>query len=93
MGRIFLWAGQGSTIDSEIDTEFLGRIHNQSARELRWQGFSVLEVPVGLSLPKAIAWINVRAQPGDVALALETDTFPSPKVRGTSVFWRCIMMI
>ena len=87
MGRIFLWAGQGSTIDSEIDTEFLGRIHNQSARELRWQGFSVLEVPVGLSLPKAIAWINIRAQPGDVALALETDTFPSPKVRGTRVFY------
>jgi len=68
MGRIFIWAGQGSTIDSEIDTEFLGRIHNQSARELRWQGFSVLEVPIGLSSPKAIAWINIRAQPGDVAL-------------------------
>ncbi len=87
MGRIFIWAGQGSTIDSEIDTEFLGRIHKQSARELRQQGFSVLEVPIGLSLPKAIAWINIRAQPGDVALALETDTFPSSKVRGTRIFY------
>ena len=87
MGRIFIWAGQGSTIDSEIDTEFLGRIHNQSARELRWQGFSVLEVPVGLSLPKAIAWINIRAQPGDVALALETAAFPNSRVRGTRVFY------
>jgi hypothetical protein len=87
MGRIFIWAGQGSTIDSVIDTEFLARIHHQSASELQWQGFSVLEVPIGLSLPKAIAWINIRAQPGDVALALETDTFPSSKVRGASVFY------
>ena len=87
MGRIFIWAGQGSPIDSDIDTAFLARIHNQSARELRWEGFLVLEVPVGLSLPQAIAWINVRAQPRDVALALETAAFPSSEVRGTSVFY------
>ncbi|MBD2076993.1 glucosaminidase domain-containing protein [Phormidium sp. FACHB-592] len=87
MGQIFLWAGQGSPIDSDIDTAFLARLHNQSARALKGQGFSVLEVPVGLSLPKAIAWINVRARPGAVALALETATFPSAKVRGTSVFY------
>ncbi|MBW4579601.1 MAG: glucosaminidase domain-containing protein [Tildeniella nuda ZEHNDER 1965/U140] len=87
MGRIFLWAEQGSPIDGDIDTAFLARLHHQSAGELKGQGFSVLEVPVGLSLPKAIAWINVRAQPGDVALALETATFPSANVRGTSVFY------
>ncbi|MBW4472707.1 MAG: glucosaminidase domain-containing protein [Stenomitos rutilans HA7619-LM2] len=87
MGRIFLWAGQGSTIDGEIDTACLARIHHQSAGDLKYQGFLVFEIPVGLSLPKAIAWINVRSQPGDVALALETATFPSANVRGTSVFY------
>ncbi|MBW4694681.1 MAG: glucosaminidase domain-containing protein [Lyngbya sp. HA4199-MV5] len=87
MGRIFLWAGQGSTIDGEIDTACLAHILHRSAGVLKGQGFLVLEVPVGLSLPKAIAWINVRSQPGDVALALETATFTSANVRGTSVFY------
>lgn len=87
MGRIFLWAQQGSTIDGDIDTAFLARLHHQSAGKLKGQGFAVLEVPVGLSSSKAIDWINVRAQPGDVALALETATFPSANVRGTSVFY------
>lgn len=87
MGRIFIWAGPGRTIDGVIDAEVLVQLRNQIARTLRSRGFAVLEVPAGLSLPEAIAWINARAQPGDVALELETDAFPNPNVRGTSVFY------
>jgi hypothetical protein len=96
MGRIFLWARQGHTTDgasdlddgaSDVNLNLLVPVSSQSARELRFSHFSVLEVPVGLSLPKAIAWINGRAQVGDIALALETAAFSSTKVRGTSIFY------
>lgn len=87
MGRIFIWAKAGHAIDGVIDSEILVRIHNQSASELRHQGFTVFEVPTKLSLPEAIAWINVRSQLGDVALALETSAFSSTSVRGSTVFY------
>lgn len=87
MGRIFVYAKQGHTIDGVIDAEILVRIYKQSASELRHDGFTVLEVPTELSLPKAITWINARSQPGDVALALETATFSSSNVRGSTVFY------
>jgi hypothetical protein len=47
-----------------------------SFRSARWTEFT-----------EAIAWINGRAQTGDIALALETVAFPSTKVRGTRVFY------
>lgn len=86
MGQIFIWTAQKHTINGVIDTKLLMPMQVQSARELRWRHCSVLEVPVDLSLPKAIDWINVRALPGDVALALEITAFPNANVRGTSVF-------
>jgi hypothetical protein len=87
MGRIFIWSKQGHTIDGVIDVEILARLHNRSARQLRAEGFTVFEVPVGLSLSKAIDWINVRSQLGDVALALETSIFANSKIRGVCVFY------
>jgi len=87
MGRIFLYAQQGRAINGVIDAEILVRMYKQSARELRYEGFTVLEVPTELSLPEAIAWINVRSQLGDVALALETAAFPNSNVRGSTVFY------
>lgn len=86
MGQIFIWVAQKHTINGVLDTKLLTPMQVQSAKELRWRHCSVLEVPVDLSVPKAIDWINVRALPGDVALALETTAFPNANVRGTSVF-------
>jgi hypothetical protein len=87
MGRIFIYAKQGDTVHGVVDTEILVPICKQSARELRYEGFTVFEVPTGLSLLDAIAWINTRSQLGDVALALETAAFPSSNVRGSTVFY------
>lgn len=87
MRQIFIWIRQGSTINGVLNTERLAPIRSQSARELRYEGFTVLEVPTELSLPNVINWINVRTSPGDVALALETATFPNSNVRGTTVFY------
>lgn len=87
MGRIFVYAKQAHTINGVVDTEILASIYKQSARELRYEGFTVFEVPTGLSLLDAIAWINARSQLGDVALALETAAFPSSNVQGSTIFY------
>lgn len=89
MGRIFVWAGEGLAIDGNgfVDRDVLVRMHHQSAKELKSHGSSVFEVPPGLSLPEAINWINLRAQLGDIALALEVDAFPNSDIRGTSIFY------
>ena len=96
MERIFLWSRQGHTTDgasdldhgaSDLNLNLLVLVSSQTAKELRWRDFAVLEVPIELSLPKAIAWINGRAQSGDIALALETAAFSSSKVRGTRAFY------
>ena len=54
--------------------------------ELRSRSFEVLSVPDDLSLNDTIAWINSRDRPGDVALEIHADAFPTTTVRGASVF-------
>lgn len=49
--------------------------------------FEVLAVPDELSSTQTVDWINVRAQPGDVALELHADAYANSKIRGASVFY------
>lgn len=87
MGRIFILAEPGAGSDGAIAPEVLVEIRNLTANELRSRGFNVLEVPSSLDLTTAIAWINRLARPEDVAIALETDAFSDPSVRGTTAFF------
>lgn len=62
-------------------------IQNRVTAELRLQGFAVVEVPTGLELAEAIAWIKRRADSNDVALSIQTDAFLNPDARGTTAFY------
>lgn len=86
MGRIFLYAGQAGTINESVEDALI-RIRNLIADKLRSQGFKVLEVPDELDLAEAIAWINRRARPNDVALSIQMDVFANPEARGASAFY------
>lgn len=86
MGQIFLFSGEAIATDESVE-EALIRIRNLVANQLRSRGFKVLEVPQELELAEAITWINRRANPGDVALAIQTDAFSNPTARGASVFY------
>lgn len=85
-GRIFLFANSPRTVNQPIQRSLV-QMRRSVAAPLRSQGFTVLEVPSQLPLPDAIAWINRRAQPGDVALAIQTDAFFNPATRGASAFY------
>lgn len=85
MGRIFLYANQSVAIDESAE-EALIRLRDLVVDRLRSRGFTVFTVPP-LELPEAIAWINRRARPGDIALAIQTDAFRNPAARGASIFY------
>lgn len=86
MGRIFLYVDQAGPRDETLEKALI-QISNLVADKLRAQGFNVLQVPQTLELPEAIAWINRRARPDDIALQIQTNAFLNPDVRGTSVFY------
>lgn len=85
MGRIFLYANQSAAIDETAEAALV-RIRDRVVDLLRSRGFTVFTVPP-LELSGAIAWINRRARPGDVALAIQTDAFGNPAARGASIFY------
>lgn len=84
--RIFLYVSAVTPANASIESA-LGVIQQLTVKRLRSKGFTVLEVPRGLALRDAIAWINERAVQGDVALAIQTDAFFNPRVRGVSAFY------
>jgi hypothetical protein len=86
MGRIFLYVGEAGAINEAVE-EALIRIGNLVADDLRSRGFRVLDVPDELELTEAITWINRRARPDDVALAIQLDAFFNPEARGASAFY------
>lgn len=85
MGRIFLYANQPAAIDESAEAALV-QIRDRVVDILRSRGLTVFTVP-SLALPEAIAWINRRTQPGDVALALQIDAFSNPAARGASIFY------
>jgi len=85
MGRIFLYANQSTAIDESAEAALI-QIRDRVVDLLRSRGFTVFTVP-SLELPEAIVWINRRARPGDVALAIQTDAFGNPAARGASIFY------
>jgi hypothetical protein len=97
MGRIFISAGHGGLDDGLVDpgtvaggtTEAreLVLLRELVATELRSQGFEVIEVPDIFNLAESIAWINLRARPGDIAVELQLNAASNPTVRGTNVFY------
>lgn len=85
-GRIFLFTNSVGPVIQPVEAASV-LIQNLVADRLRAEGFTVLEVPRGLELPEAIAWINLRAIQGDVALSIQTDAFFNPDARGASAFY------
>ncbi len=85
--RIFLFVDAVRPANPSIESALL-LIQQLTAKRLRSKGFTVLEVPKGLALRDAISWINQQATQGDVALAIQTDAFFNPTVRGVSAFYR-----
>jgi hypothetical protein len=86
VGRVFLFANFVGPANQPVEAALV-LIQNLVAERLRAKGFTVLEVPRGLELPEAIAWINQRAVQGDVALSIQTDAFFNPDARGASAFY------
>ncbi|MCU0548900.1 MAG: N-acetylmuramoyl-L-alanine amidase [Leptolyngbya sp. Prado105] len=87
MKQVFLFTNSANFANQPIAAALVS-IRNQAAAELRAQGFPVSEVPATLTSPEAIAWINRRAKPGDVALSIQTDAFLNPNARGVTAFYR-----
>jgi N-acetylmuramoyl-L-alanine amidase len=97
MGRIFLSAGHGGTEQGKLDPGTV-RDGTTEAREMmllrdavltetRSRGFEILSVPDDLSVAQTISWINARQRPGDIALELHADAFPSPLFQKTAAFF------
>lgn len=84
--QVFLFASPAKSNNQFFEAAST-KLQNQVVTELKSQGFTVLEVPRGLELADAIAWINRRANAGDVALAIQTDAFFNPDARGTTAFY------
>jgi len=90
--QIFLFVNSAGLVNQAIKDNqsikaALVGIRNRVAAELRLQGFAVVEVPTGLELAEAIAWIKRRADSSDVALTIQTDAFLNPDARGTTAFY------
>jgi hypothetical protein len=66
MSKIFLWADR-------VDSEQLDLLCDRVVTDLQRRPSKIILVPHLTSLLTAIAWINARARPGDVALALESN--------------------
>ncbi|MBE9180804.1 N-acetylmuramoyl-L-alanine amidase, partial [Oculatella sp. LEGE 06141] len=97
MARIFISAGHGGLEGGVVDSGVIAGgttearemilLRDLIVAELRSRRYEVLAVPDDLSMSQTLSWINVRAQPGDVALEIHTDSFNNPSVRGATVYY------
>ncbi len=101
MGRIFISAGHGTLESGNSDqgaimgtmTEAVEMIALRDVLMVelrsrdRTQDSEVIAVPDELSLEQTIRWINIRAQPGDIALELHADAFLNPDTKGAAVYY------
>ncbi len=98
MGRIFVWSGyRGEETARIVEPVTIARritqiqeiifLADRLILELQARGCQVFEVPNELSLSASIEWINRRCLPGDVALAIDTNSFSDPNLWGTSIFY------
>ncbi|MEB3212003.1 MAG: N-acetylmuramoyl-L-alanine amidase [Leptolyngbyaceae bacterium] len=101
MGRIFISAGHdtsgsgnsdpGAVIGAMTEAAEMIALRDVLAVELRSRDrahdFEVFVVPDELNLSQTVHWINVRAQPGDVAVELHADAFTHPDVKGAAVYY------
>jgi hypothetical protein len=85
-GRIFLYVNFVGPASPSINAALV-QIQTIAADRLKAEGFTVLKVPRPLKSPEAIAWVNQRAASGDIALAIQTDAFLNPNVRGAGAFY------
>jgi N-acetylmuramoyl-L-alanine amidase len=101
MGRIFISAGHdirgngnsdsGAVVGTMTEAAEMIALRDLLVVELRSrdraQDFDVLVVPDELGLYQTVQWINVRSQPGDVAIELHADAFTHPDVKGAAVYY------
>lgn len=97
MGRIFLSAGHGGFEQGTIDPGAIAggtteaqemiQLRDLMVLELRSRSLEVLSVPDDLSEAQSVAWINSRAQAGDVAFEIHTGSFTNPSLRGATCFY------
>jgi N-acetylmuramoyl-L-alanine amidase len=96
MAKIFLSAGHGGIENGGLDSgavaggtteaEEMKRTRDLIETELKNRNFTVISVPDLLSLKESIAWINKRANRGDVAVEIHADS-ATPAARGASAFF------
>lgn len=97
MGRIFVAAGYGETedyrtvlagaVDRVAAVQQTALLRDRIVQMLQSGGYEALAVPDGLELHQAIAWINCRCRPGDVALSLQLAHTAETKTRGAIAFY------
>jgi hypothetical protein len=97
MAKIFISAGHGgfengvqdtgAVIEGTTEAQEMIRIRDLVLPELRSRGLQVLSVPDDLSLAQTIAWINARAQSGDVALEIHASAYNNAAVRGATAYY------
>ncbi|TYQ24653.1 cell wall hydrolase [Pseudanabaena sp. UWO311] len=97
MGKIFISAGHGGFEGSfrdlsemtggAMETAELAATRDLVIAELRSRGISISIPSDDLNLTEAIAWINARATPQDVALSLQIDIANTSELRGTTAYY------
>ena len=97
MARIFLSAAHGgieagrpdpgSIVGNTTEAAEMIQLRDVVVAELRSRNLTILAVPDDLSLEQTLAWINARAQAGDVALEIHANAYSNPAVRGASVYY------
>jgi N-acetylmuramoyl-L-alanine amidase len=97
MGKIFISAGHGGFEGSfrelsemtggAMETAELAATRDLVIAELRSRGISISIPSDDLNLSEAIAWINARATPQDVALSLQIDIANTSELRGTTAYY------
>ncbi len=97
MGKIFISAGHGGFEGSfrdlsemtggAMETAELAAIRDLVIAELRSRGISISIPSDDLNLTEAIAWINARATPQDVALSMQIDITSTSELRGTTAYY------
>jgi N-acetylmuramoyl-L-alanine amidase len=97
MGKIFISAGHGIVEGSfrdrgemtggTVETAELVATRDLLIAELRSRGIAIATPSDDLNLDEAIAWINARAMPQDVALSLHLDIVSTPELRGTTAYY------
>ncbi len=97
MGKIFISAGhgivegafrdRGEMTGGTVETAELVATRDLLIAELRSRGIAIATPSDDLNLDEAIAWINARATPQDVALSLHLDIVNTSELRGTTAYY------